>query len=122
VCSVMTIGTRTFCYLDDTSTIDSVGADHSPDIGPLLAIREIVLEPPCVDDDTSSSQDDQQQHPVCEYGITIVDAVRGSVTLGQFADDVLRSRMATLLTAFAPSEVRFFRVSIRNVGIKVCSW
>jgi DNA mismatch repair protein MSH6 len=109
VCSVMTIGTRTFCYLDDTSTIDSVGADHSPDIGPLLAIREIVLEPP-LNDDTSTSQDDdqqQQQHPVCEYGITIVDAVRGSVTLGQFADDVLRSRMATLLTAFAPSEVRF---------------
>jgi DNA mismatch repair protein MSH6 len=110
VCSVMTIGTRTFCYLDDTSTIDSVGADHSPDIGPLLAIREIILEPP-PNDDTSSSQDDddqQQQNPVSEYGITIVDAVRGSVTLGQFADDVLRSRMATLLTAFAPSEVRFF--------------
>lgn len=96
VCSILTLGTRTFCYLDDTSTIESVGADHSPEIGPLLAIREILLE--------SLDQEDEQQ-PVCEYGITIVDAVRGSVTIGQFSDDVLRSRMETLLTAFAPSEV-----------------
>jgi DNA mismatch repair protein MSH6 len=102
VCSVLTIGTRTFCYLDDTSTIDAVGTEHSPDMGPLLAIREILFEPSSPGDGTA-----EDQQPVCEYGITIVDAVRGSVTLGQFADDVLRSRMATLLTAYAPSEVRW---------------
>ena len=42
---------------------------------------------------------------VCEDGVTIVDAVTGVVTLGQFADDVLRSRMQTLLASFSPSEV-----------------
>ena len=42
---------------------------------------------------------------MCEYGVTIVDAVTGVVTLGQFADDVLRSRMVTLLASFRPSEV-----------------
>ena len=42
---------------------------------------------------------------MCEYGVTIVDAVTGAVTMGQFADDVLRSRMQTLLASFGPSEV-----------------
>jgi len=34
-----------------------------------------------------------------------VDAVRGTVTVGQFADDILRSRMNTLLARFTPSEI-----------------
>jgi len=31
--------------------------------------------------------------------------VTGVVTLGQFADDILRSRLQTLLASFGPSEV-----------------
>lgn len=103
VCSVMTLGTRTFCYLDDNNALleEASGAD-SP-VGPLLAIREILLDPENMGDD---DDDDENVQPICEYGITLIDAVRGSVTIGQFADDVLRSRMVTLLAAFSPSEVR----------------
>jgi DNA mismatch repair protein MSH6 len=99
VCSILTLGTRTFCYLDDESGILDEASGRGAPVGPLLAIREILH-------DNTIDNDDENVQPVCEYGITIVDAVRGSVTIGQFADDVLRSRMVTLLTAFSPSEVR----------------
>eukprot|EP00586_Coscinodiscus_wailesii_P008924 CAMPEP_0172523302 /NCGR_PEP_ID=MMETSP1066-20121228/293589_1 /TAXON_ID=671091 /ORGANISM="Coscinodiscus wailesii, Strain CCMP2513" /LENGTH=1339 /DNA_ID=CAMNT_0013306373 /DNA_START=56 /DNA_END=4076 /DNA_ORIENTATION=- len=86
VCSVVSRGTRTFCYLD--KSIESGACDT----GPLLAIREVLLQ-------------ENTDEAVCEYGIVIVDAVRSSVTLGQFADDVLRNRMRALLSSFAPSEI-----------------
>jgi len=60
--------------------------------GPLLSIKETLLP-----------QEEGGAH--CEYGITIVDAVRSIITVGQFADDILRSRMLTLLTTFSPSEI-----------------
>ena len=101
ICSIMTLGTRTFCYLDDQAAILEEQTGGSGGTGPLLAIRETLVEH---SDDGDDCQDELR--PVCEYGITIVDAVRGTVTLGQFADDVLRSRMHTLLTTYAPSEVR----------------
>jgi DNA mismatch repair protein MSH6 len=98
VCSILTLGTRTFGYLDDDTHI----ATGQGGVGPLLAIRETLV-------DQGERQDDVevevQQAPVCEYGITLVDAVHGIVTIGQFADDVRRSRMDTLLTNFAPSEI-----------------
>ena len=95
VCSILTLGTRTFCHLDDVRGLVQE-ATTPGSIGPLLAIREVLMES---DDGTDDVQ------AVCEYGITLVDAVRATITLGQFADDVLRSRMNTLLTAFEPSEV-----------------
>jgi DNA mismatch repair protein MSH6 len=101
VCSVLTLGTRTFCYLDqDTAGILSSAATGDEMVGPLLAIREIL-----VDQAAGVGDDDDHVRPECEYGITLVDAMRGTVTIGQFADDVLRSRMSTLLTAFCPSEI-----------------
>ena len=105
ICSIMTLGTRTFCYLDDQAAILEEETGGSGSAGPLLAIRETLVE----DSGNIEGADDGEDElrPVCEYGITIVDAVRGTVTLGQFADDVLRSRMHTLLTTFSPSEVRF---------------
>jgi DNA mismatch repair protein MSH6 len=105
VCSIMTIGTRTFCYLDmsETQNPDRGQTDSNPDrgTGKLLAIKEVMLgsSPQRSDTDTDGVP------PTCEYGITLVDAVRGSVTIGQFEDDVLRSRMLTLLTTFSPVEV-----------------
>lgn len=98
VCSVLTRGTRTFCYLDDANALSA--AESNSSIGPLLAVREVLLPP-----SNEASNDDNDVQPVCEYGVTIVDAVRATVTIGQFADDVLRSRMNTLLAAFEPSEV-----------------
>lgn len=89
VCSILSLGTRTFCYLDDVNALES-GASA---VKPLLAIREVVTEDP------------QEEGPVCEYGVTLVDAARAVITIGEFADDMLRSRMNTLLTTFEPSEV-----------------
>jgi DNA mismatch repair protein MSH6 len=103
VCSVMTMGTRTFCYLDDSPDVLDEASGGDASIGPLLAIREILLEQSFAGE--SELEDDENVQPVCEYGITLVDAVRGSVTIGQFADDVLRSRMVTMLATFSPSEV-----------------
>ena len=90
VCSIMTLGTRTFCYMDD---VNSVETDGTASTKPLLAIKEI------------PTQHDGEGGPVCEYGITLVDASRAVITIGQFADDILRSRMNTLLTTFEPCEV-----------------
>lgn len=100
VCSIVTRGTRTFCYLDDKKAILE---EPESNIGPLMAICEMLLE-----SNEKSVENESREHiePVCEYGITLIDAVRGSVTIGQFADDVLRSRMMTLLATFRPSEVR----------------
>lgn len=110
VCSVTTAGTRTFCYMDDDSALameSGMGGGSSGGIGPLIVIKEIMIEESSNGNNNVSNGDggDDEVKPVCEYGVAIVDAVRGAVTLGQFADDVLRSRMLTLLTSFAPSEI-----------------
>lgn len=109
VCSILTLGTRTFCYLDDESCLLSEDSGTgSSTIGPLLAIREICLSQERSSDGSEVIQDGEDTElvqPVFEYGITLIDAVRGSVTIGQFADDVLRSRLVTLLASFSPSEV-----------------
>lgn len=102
VCSILTLGTRTFCFLDDQEGISQSG-DESGGTGPLLVIREKVYE----DTDGPSSDAEDSVHPVCEFGVTLIDAVRATVTIGQFADDVLRSRMNTLLMSFSPTEVSF---------------
>jgi DNA mismatch repair protein MSH6 len=95
VCSVVTKGTRTFCYLEDVSLLEK----GEVTTGPLVVVKEIMVDSSGADDVEAGTR------AVCEYGVTIVDAVTGVVTLGQFADDVLRSRMQTLLASFSPSEV-----------------
>jgi DNA mismatch repair protein MSH6 len=104
VCSIMSLGTRTLCALDNASEIlAEANSDSAAEgMGPMLAIREVLTE---ANDAMEVSDEDDSIRPVCEYGITMVDAIRGTITLGMFADDVLRSRMSTLLTSFAPSEV-----------------
>eukprot|EP00804_Cyclotella_cryptica_P002275 CCRYP_004013-RC/>CCRYP_004013-RC protein AED:0.05 eAED:0.05 QI:159/1/1/1/1/0.85/7/1379/1047 len=101
VCGVVSRGTRTYCYLEDASCFEN---DNKMTTGPLIVIKEILLE----ENDSNTmdvDEEDSGTHAVCEYGVTIVDAVTAAVSLGQFADDVLRSRMQTLLASFAPLEV-----------------
>ncbi|CAB9521407.1 protein MutS [Seminavis robusta] len=100
VCSIMTVGTRTCCYLDGDLSINASG---EAGIGPLLAIKEKKIEQSTQEDD--SDQDGGVIHPVCEYGIVAVDASRAEITMGQFADDAMRTRLHTLLSTLAPSEV-----------------
>ena len=103
VCGVVTRGTRTFCFLEDDRCLEKMmSGGGGNQTGPLVVIKETLL-----DEDGSGMEedDDSGTKAVCEYGVTIVDAITGVVTLGQFADDVLRSRMVTLLASFSPSEV-----------------
>jgi len=105
VCSVMSKGTRTFCYLDDVRSLEmgEVGG-----VGPLVAIKEILVDGSSAASESGmEGEEEGGTKAVCEYGVTIVDAVTGVVTVGQFADDVLRSRMQTLLASFSPSEVLY---------------
>jgi DNA mismatch repair protein MSH6 len=108
VCSILTAGTRTCCYLDqhDAFDPDAFGASGSSSTGPLLAISEVLVDAATDAADADESSNADEVLPVCEYGVTMIDALRGSVTVGQFADDVLRSRMNTLLATYEPSEVR----------------
>lgn len=92
VCSIISAGTRTFCFLDNRKVLDDVKDDTN--VGPLLAIKEVKLSPK-----------DENPDAVWEYGVTVVNAITGTLTVGQFADDILKSRMKTLLTTFGPSEV-----------------
>ena len=101
VCSIMSLGTRTFCYLDERSALEQEDGAANTQMGPLLAIREVVFDV----QPTAGTQDDDTPRAACGYGITLVDAIRGSITLGQFDDDVLRSRMHTLLATYTPCEV-----------------
>jgi DNA mismatch repair protein MSH6 len=127
VCSILTLGTRTFCYLDDESCLlsDESSAGSST-IGPLLSIREICLTQEELSDDPRVIRDINEDgeatefvRPTFEYGITLIDAVRGTVTIGQFADDVLRSRLVTLLATFSPSEVSVSGIEICCFGASI---
>jgi len=102
VCSIVSSGTRTFCYMDDISSLENTSINN--DVGPLLAIKEVLVDSNTSSDDTDDSDIDNVK-PVCEYGITIIDAATGVISIGQFADDILRSRMNTLLTNYSPSEI-----------------
>jgi DNA mismatch repair protein MSH6 len=102
VCAVTTIGTRTYCFLDDDKIFEKTKASAANVPGPLLVVKEVIL-PPSTQSDPSS--DESGPPPACcEYGVAMVDAVNGTVTLGQFADDKLRSRLKTLLATAMPSE------------------
>ena len=110
VCSILSLGTRTFCALDDKdilAEVDSVEQNKSG--GPLLAIAEHMLDATTTHGIPPGSNpedgDDSHVQAVCEYGITLIDAVRATVTVGQFADDVLQSRLNTLLARLTPSEI-----------------
>jgi DNA mismatch repair protein MSH6 len=107
VCSILSLGTRTFCALDDKDILAEVDSvENNKTGGPLLAIAENMLDPvTTIPNNSPDEDDDSQVQAVCEYGITLVDAVRATVTVGQFADDVLRSRLNTLLARLAPSEI-----------------
>lgn len=89
LCSVMSKGTRTFCYLDES-------LDEGDPVGPLMiGIKESVLEP-----------EDEDGEARVMYGICMVDPNTGAFRLGQFEDDQQRCRLRTMLTQFAPAEVR----------------
>ena len=116
MCSLVSQGTRTFCFLEDATVLEK-GDGGGNGRGPLLAIKEILLEK---NDDNNMmvEEDETGTKAVCEYGVTIVDAVTGTVTLGQFADDVLRSRMQTLLASFGPSEVSILWCALEQVYLQ----
>ncbi|KAG5174932.1 muts protein 6 [Tribonema minus] len=113
LCSVLSRGTRTYCFLDSLSR----APDGAPGTAaPLLAIVERQLPqtstPPApmeVDGDEAAAEDeagaaDAAPAAVCEYGICLVDAATATFRLGQFADTAARPRLRTLLAQAPPAE------------------
>jgi len=105
VCGIVSKGTRTFCYLEDARYLER--GDKNGTTGPLVAIKEVLVKEEEEDAMKEDGNEEGGTKAVYEYGVTVVDAITGTVTLGQFADDVLRSRLLTLLTSFGPSEVLY---------------
>jgi DNA mismatch repair protein MSH6 len=111
--------------LDDVTLLEKGEAST----GPLIVIKEVLVEDDAdmmtnkneerMDVDDNDQDEDSGTRAVCEYGVTIVDAVTGVVTLGQFADDVLRSRMQTLLARFGPSEVSEEYILSRGLYLRI---
>ena len=95
------------CFQGDASLGGSSGASI------LISITERVpttSEPSSTEDSESEraggddeEDSDNSSHPP-EYGICIVDSVIGTVTLAQFQDDQLRSRLRTLIARYGPTE------------------
>ena len=106
VCSVLTLGTRTCCFMDDVRRLEQ-HPDAIADVGPLLAIAEKPLD--AKGSSNAENGDEENGNDDCtlirEFGITVVDAPRGWITVGQFQDDCLCSNLQTLMAAYAPSEV-----------------
>lgn len=94
LCSVMSKGTRTFCYLDES-------LDDGDPVGPLLiAIKEREEE--------AAPQGEEEEEDAAVrvmYGVCMVDPNTGAFRMGQFEDDQQRCRLRTMLTQFSPAEV-----------------
>ena len=87
VCSVTSIGTRTYCFLDDDKVFSDTAKANANVPGPLLVVKEVILDNASAAETATDSDAPPAQ---CEYGVAIIDAVNSVVTLGQFADDSLR--------------------------------
>eukprot|EP00752_Nemacystus_decipiens_P016520 g14766.t2 len=104
LCSILSRGTRTYCFLDDVSSTP----DGSPrSVNMILSIKEVALD--VSKDSGSPSEDDAGADgppaAVCEYGVCMVDATTATFSVGQFADDPARSRLRTLLAQQLPVEI-----------------
>jgi len=98
VCSVLSVGTRTMCYLDGGGVGKYEGKGGG---GMLLSIYPMRVGA----EDGNADADKKTDTEAVEYGICLIDPIRSVITLGQFADDVLRTRLRTLLTTSDPCEI-----------------
>ena len=96
MCSMMSLGTRTYCHLDDTALLGADAGSSSSSV--LYCIKESASA-------VAAAGEDVEEQLVPEYGVCCVDTVIGTVTLAQFQDDVQRSRLRTMMSKYAPSEV-----------------
>ncbi|CAM9452412.1 unnamed protein product [Ectocarpus sp. 13 AM-2016] len=104
LCSILSRGTRTYCFLDDVSSTP----DGSPrSVNMILSIKETAVDALSEGGPGSPGSADADGPPaaVCEYGVCMVDATTATFSLGQFADDPARSRLRTLLAQQLPVEI-----------------
>ncbi|CAM9367467.1 unnamed protein product [Chrysoparadoxa australica] len=104
LCSIMSSGTRTYCFLDSLYGLPNGSGCNTK---PLLSIKEkpLATEPGPMAGAQEDEDEDAAPKGACEYGITIVDCTTASFSLGQFADDKARSRLRTLLAQIQPAEI-----------------
>ena len=92
MCSVMSMGTRTYCHLDDCATTLE---EQSSSV--LMCIKESTIK--------IESDDSTGAASLPEYGVCCVDTILGNVTLAQFSDNHQRTRLRTMVSQFTPNEV-----------------
>lgn len=96
LCSVLSRGTRTFCYLDEATFEEGAGSD--PTGAPLLiAIKEEKVE-------AEAGREGENEGRVA-YGVCMVDPTTATFHLVQFEDGPQRWRLKTMLSQFSPAEV-----------------
>lgn len=96
LCSVLSRGTRTFCYLDEATFEEGAGSD--PTGAPLLiAIKQEKVE-------AEAGREGEDEGRVA-YGVCMVDPTTATFHLGQFEDGPQRWRLKTMLSQFSPAEI-----------------
>ncbi len=122
LCSVLSRGTRTYCFLDPVCNAPN-GAPSS--FSPIVAITERLLPSSPVktlnqkeheegggdmEEEVITDDNLAEQIPpaaICVYGVCIVDSTTSMFMLGQFEDGKDRNRLRTLLTQYSPAELLY---------------
>ena len=105
MCCVMSKGTRTYCHLDDLTTLlESEGTDGASADSGASSILLCIKEGPAPAS-ASGSEPESGSEAVVEFGLCSVDTILGTVLLAQFADDRNRTRLRAFLAKYTPQEV-----------------
>ena len=106
ICSMLTPGTRTLSTLEIFDPSDD-NVQLNP--APLLALFRVDDEAATVDAADASSCD-------CSYGVAVIDAARGVVTVGSFRDNERRSQLEMLMMHYHPAEVLHLRGNLDSLA------
>lgn len=99
LCSVLSKGTRTICYLDEAALLEGASGGTG---ALLMGIKEEEVRPPPPEQADGEGEGGEAR---VFYGVCMVDPTTGTFHLGQFEDGAQRWRLRTLLSQFSPSEV-----------------
>lgn len=95
LCSVLSKGTRTFCYLDEAN-FDGQGPGDGAGGPMLMAIKEV---------EVPREEMEGEGEGRVVFGVCMVDPTTATFHLGQFEDNEQRWRLKTMLSQHSPAEV-----------------
>ena len=96
LCSVLSKGTRTFCYLDE-ATFEGQGGGEGGVGGPMLMVIK--------EEEVPREEAEEEGEGRVVYGVCMVDPTTATIHIGQFEDNEQRWRLKTMLSQYSPAEV-----------------